>query len=79
MPVLPSHAPSNLVAEEHLQLPVIYSRGVICCLFIDVDMDSAASRLFDNLSFMRIIHHFIINGHPTSGLAITNRCRIGTF
>ena len=38
MSLLPSHAPSNLVAEEHLQLLVIYSRGVIC-LLIDEDMD----------------------------------------
>ena len=38
MSVLPSQAPSNLVAEEHLQLLAIYSRGDIC-LYIDEDMD----------------------------------------
>jgi hypothetical protein len=70
MSVLPSHAPSNLVAEEHLQHLVIYSRGVIC-LYIDVDIDisSSAARLFDTSPFMMIIH-VIINGLPTSGLAI---------
>ena len=36
--VLPSHAPSNLVAEEHLLLLVMYSRGVICS-YIDEDID----------------------------------------
>ena len=67
---LPSHAPSNLVAEEHLQLLVIYSRGDIC-LFIDDNMDwlSSSARLFDTSTFMRIIH-IQINGHPTSGSAI---------
>ena len=39
MSVLPSHAPSNLVAEEHLLLLVIYSRGVIYLFLIDEDMD----------------------------------------
>ena len=72
MSVLPSHAPSNLVAEEHLHPLVIYSRFVICLYeYIDVDMDwsSSSARLFDTSTFMRIIN-FIINGHPTSGLAI---------
>ena len=80
MSVLPSHAPSNLVAEEeHLHLLVIDSRCVIC-LYIDVDMDklSSAARLFDTSSFMRIIHFIIINGHPTSGLAIhLSRTKLG--
>jgi hypothetical protein len=73
MSVLPSHAPNNLVAEEHLHLLVIYSRYVICLYIVeDMDKSSSAARLFDTSSFIRIILgvHFIINGHPTSGLAI---------
>ena len=70
MSVLPSHAPSNLVAEEHLQLLVIYSRCDVY-LYIDEDMhlSSSSARLFDTSTFMMIIH-IQINGHPTSGLAI---------
>ena len=39
MSVLPSQVPSNLVAEEHLQLLDIYSRGDICLSIDVVDMD----------------------------------------
>jgi Tfp pilus assembly ATPase PilU len=67
---LPSHAPSNLVAEGHLQDLIVYSRGVIC-LYNDVcsNKSSSAARLFDTSSFMMTVH-IIINGRPTSGLAI---------
>ena len=35
-----------------------------------MDLLSSAARLYDTSSFMRIIDIIVINGHPTSGLAI---------